>query len=65
MDIKSLDLTEVKYSYTGGERGWAGDVKKAVVDISKAEEVLSWKPIVPTDKGIQKYIKWLDEENKK
>ena len=62
--VKSLGLTKVKYTYTGGERGWAGDVKKAVVDISKAEKVLSWKPVTPTELGIQKYIKWLKEENK-
>lgn len=62
---KSLDLPDVKYSYTGGERGWAGDVKKAVVDISKAEKILSWKPITLTELGIQKYIKWLIEEYKK
>lgn len=63
--VKSLGLTEVKFTYTGGERGWAGDVKKSVVDISKAEKVLSWKPVATTELGIQKYIKWLKEENKK
>ncbi len=63
--VKSLGLTEVKYTYTGGERGWAGDVKKAVVDISKAAKVLSWKPVTTTELGIQKYVKWLKEENKK
>ena len=62
--VKSLGLTKVKYTYTGGKRGWAGDVKKAVVDISKAEKVLSWKPVTPKELGIQKYIKWLKEENK-
>ncbi|MCK5298363.1 MAG: SDR family NAD(P)-dependent oxidoreductase [Candidatus Heimdallarchaeota archaeon] len=62
--VKSLDLTEVKYTYTGGERGWEGDVKKSVVDISKAEKVLSWKPVTTTEQGIQKYINWLKEENK-
>jgi len=62
--VKSLGLTEVKYTYTGGERGWAGDVKKAVVDISKAEKVLAWKPVTQTELGIQKYIKWLKQENK-
>ncbi len=63
--VKSLGLTDVKYTYTGGERGWAGDVKKAVVDISKAEEVLSWKPVTTTELGIQKYLKWLKNEIKK
>lgn len=63
--VKSLGLAEVKYTYTGGERGWAGDVKKAIVDISKAEKILSWKPVTTTELGIQKYVKWLREENKK
>ncbi|NHJ32431.1 MAG: NAD-dependent epimerase/dehydratase family protein [Asgard group archaeon] len=63
--VKSLNLIKVKYTYTGGERGWAGDVKKAVVDISRAEKMLSWKPKTTTEQGIQNYIKWLEEVNKK
>ena len=54
--VKSMGLKDVKFTYTGGERGWAGDVKKAVVDVSKAEKDLSWKPTTPIEQGIQKYI---------
>jgi UDP-glucose 4-epimerase len=62
--VKFLELKNVNYSYTGGERGWAGDVKKSVVDISKAEKVLSWKSITSIELGIQKYLKWLSKENR-
>ena len=61
--VKSMGLKNVKFTYTGGERGWAGDVKKAVVDISKAERKLSWKPVTPIEEGVQKYIQWLIDKN--
>ncbi len=61
--VKSMGLGKVEFTHTGGERGWAGDVKKAVVDISKAERELSWKPLTPIEVGIQKYIQWLKGKN--
>ena len=55
----SMGLTDVTYKYTGGERGWAGDVKKAVVDITKAKEILNWEPKTAIEDGIKKYIDWI------
>jgi UDP-glucose 4-epimerase len=60
--VKSMGLKKVKFTYTGGERGWAGDVKKAVLVIIKAERELSWKPLTSIQDGIQKYIQWLKEK---
>ncbi len=61
--VSVMGLDNVEYSYTGGERGWAGDVKKAVSDTSKAERELQWKPKTSIKDGIRKYISWLEKES--
>lgn len=58
----AMGLENVVYTYTGGERGWAGDVRKAVSDISKAEKELQWKPKITIKDGIKRFISWLDKE---
>ena len=58
----AMGLEDVVYTYTGGERGWAGDVRKAVSDISKAEKELQWKPKIAIKDGIKRFIDWLDKE---
>jgi UDP-glucose 4-epimerase len=47
-----------KFTYTGGERGWVGDVPKFRLDISKLKS-LGWKQEVPVEDGIRKYVQWL------
>lgn len=61
--VSAMGLETVEYSYTGGERGWAGDVRKAVSDTSKAERELQWKPKTSIKDGIRKYISWLERES--
>ncbi|TFF87933.1 MAG: NAD-dependent epimerase/dehydratase family protein, partial [Promethearchaeota archaeon] len=56
---KALSLKDVEYGYTGGDRGWEGDVPKAVVDISKSKRIIDWTPETPVQNGIRKYINWL------
>jgi len=44
--VEEVDLKDVKFSYTGGVeggRGWIGDVKIMLLDISKLKR-LGWKP---------------------
>jgi len=62
--ITAMGLKEVRLTYTGGERGWAGDVRKAVPDISRAKEVLHWEPTTALSTGIKKYIQWLEQSKK-
>jgi nucleoside-diphosphate-sugar epimerase len=38
-----------------------GDVKHSLADISKAEEVLGYKVLVPFDKGLEKTARWFTE----
>ncbi len=60
--INAMNLKEVKLSYTGGERGWEGDVKRAVVDITKAQKILHWSPKIKISEGIRNYVSWLRDK---
>ncbi len=55
-----MDLKNVKYSYTGGEAGWKGDVFKMLLSIEKIQK-LGWKQKITTEEGIRLYIRWLQE----
>ncbi len=55
-----LGIKDVKYSYTGGQAGWKGDIFKMLLSIEKMKE-LGWAPKVPIDEGIRRYVRWLKE----
>jgi len=42
--VKLMGLKKVKFTYTGGKRGWKGDVPKMQLSIEKLEK-LGWVPI--------------------
>lgn len=46
------------FSYTGGERGWAGDVKSMLLDVSKIRK-LGWKESLSFEEAVHDYIVWL------
>jgi UDP-glucose 4-epimerase len=50
-----------KYTHTGGERGWAGDVRLMLLDVSKLE-ALGWSEKVPFRDGVARYIGWLRQK---
>ena len=62
--VDTLGLKEVEFSYTGGKRGWAGDVSKAISDNTKAKEVLDWEPRISIKEGIKLYFSWLEQQEK-
>jgi UDP-glucose 4-epimerase len=41
--IKEMKLKDVTITYTGGKRGWKGDVPKMLLSIEKLQQ-LGWKP---------------------
>ncbi|MCD6484883.1 MAG: SDR family NAD(P)-dependent oxidoreductase [Candidatus Odinarchaeota archaeon] len=53
-----LGLTNVKFKYTGTERGWPGDVKRIILDITKLKS-LGWSPKIDFISGAKEYIRWL------
>jgi len=48
-------------SYTGGERGWSGDVKSMLLDISKLKK-LGWAEQLSFEEGLHDYIIWLSNK---
>ena len=47
-----------KFEYTGGKRGWTGDVPVMLLDCSKLKK-LGWSPKVGFEQGVKKYLEWM------
>lgn len=54
--VEELGLKNVNFSYTGGDRGWKGDVPRFSYDISK---ILStgWNPKYTSDEAVRQTVK--------
>lgn len=52
-----------KFRYTGGERGWTGDVNLMLLDIKKIM-ALGWSQKVSFEESIERYVRWLDRTTK-
>ena len=55
---QEMNLPSVKYIFTGGRRGWNGDVPLMLLDISKLKKT-GWSPKINFEVGVKKYINWL------
>jgi len=55
MLVEQMDLPNVKFNYTGGDRGWLGDVPQVRFDTSEMEK-LGWKPECKSDEAVSKAI---------
>lgn len=58
--IDEIGLRNTKIRYTGGRRGWPGDVAKAYPEIGKIKKV-HFKSKVSCEEGIRRYVRWLKE----
>lgn len=56
MVVEEMGLKNVKYKFTGGKRGWAGDVPRFLLDASKINS-LGWKPSYTSDEAVRKAIR--------
>lgn len=61
MVIDEMGLKDVRFRYTGGDRGWKGDVPRFQFDISKIKS-LGWKPRYGSDEAVRKAIRDLLDE---
>ena len=59
--VKKLGLREVKYYFTGGDRGWIGDVPRMMLEIDKIKR-RGWSPKVKVRDGINRFIDYLLEK---
>ena len=51
--VEVLGLSNVEFKYTGGDRGWKGDVPRFKYDISKVLAT-GWKPEYTSDEAVRK-----------
>ena len=56
MVVEEMDLKDVEFKYTGGIRGWAGDVPRFQLNISKINK-LGWKESNTSDETVRKAIR--------
>jgi len=56
MVVEEMELTNAKFKYTGGNRGWPGDAPQVHFNISKMGK-LGWKPKYTSDEAVRKTIK--------
>ena len=54
--VKEMGLQNVTFRYTGGKRGWKGDVPQFQFDVEKIEK-LGWKAKYSSDEVIKKAIR--------
>lgn len=47
-----------KFEYSGGKRGWTGDVPIMLLDCSKLKK-LGWTPKIEFGEGVRKYLEWI------
>lgn len=50
--VEVTHLSGAKFSYTGGNRGWRGNVPQVRYDISKISR-LSWKTMYNSDEAVR------------
>jgi UDP-glucose 4-epimerase len=55
MVVQMMGLTDVRYNYTGGSRGWPGDVPQVRYDTAKMRQ-LGWEPCLDSDEAVRKTI---------
>ena len=53
-----MDLKNVEFEHTGGERGWLGDVKEFLLDVKKLK-LLGCKPKYSIEQSIRQTVRWL------
>ena len=54
-----MDLDNVKYEFTGGERGWLGDSPLVHLDTKKAHELWLGSQKLSIEDGIRNTVKYL------
>ena len=59
--VKEMGLNDVQFKYTGGDRGWPGDVPQVRLDVTKINR-FGWTAKSTSDEAVKKAIKDILEE---
>jgi UDP-glucose 4-epimerase len=62
MVVEEMGLKDVEFKYTGGERGWPGDVPRFQLSTEKMKK-LGWKASLSSDEAVRKAIIELLDKN--
>ena len=54
--VEEMNLKNVEFKYTGGKRGWKGDVPQFQFDINKIKKH-GWQPKLSSDEAVRKAIR--------
>jgi len=60
--VEEMNLENVKFNYTGGKRGWKGDVPRFQLGIEKINK-LGWSPSLSSDEAVRKATRDVLEGN--
>ncbi|MBD3352994.1 MAG: NAD-dependent epimerase/dehydratase family protein [Candidatus Lokiarchaeota archaeon] len=55
-----MGLENVKHKFTGGEKGWVGDVHKLLLSIEKIKEI-GWSPKISFEEAMHRYVEYLEK----
>ncbi len=50
--VEEMGLEDVEFNYTGGDRGWKGDVPRMMLSIERIKS-LGWKPVYNSEKSVR------------
>ncbi len=56
MVVREMGLDNIEFKYTGGDRGWPGDVPQVRLDVGRMNE-LGWKAKYSSDEAVRKAIR--------
>ncbi|MEM3444410.1 MAG: NAD-dependent epimerase/dehydratase family protein [Thermoplasmata archaeon] len=59
--VEELGLSNVEFRYTGGDRGWAGDVPRMLLSTEKIR-ALGWKPVHTSEEAVRRTVRALIKE---
>jgi UDP-glucose 4-epimerase len=60
---ENMGLFNVNHTYSGGKKGWVGDIHKMLLSVEKIKDFTGWMPSLSIEKSIKRYIEWLEENN--
>jgi len=56
--VDEMGLSNVKYRFTGGDRGWVGDVPVTVLSFEKARK-LGWRTKISLEEAVRRTVRYL------
>jgi len=56
MIVEEMGLSDARFRYTGGERGWKGDVRAMLLSIDRLK-ALGWKPTTTSEQAVRMAVR--------